>query len=99
LADTAAIAGFGTPISYQGVAYSAAAVQTGSYGLWGYEHIVNRTGGLSANQALVRDALKAAITDQNFQTTNTLYTVSFVDLQNMQVERGSDGGPITSLNF
>jgi len=99
LADAAAIAGFATPISYQGVAYSVAAVQNGNYGLWGYEHIVNRAGGLSANQALVRDALKAAITDQNFQTTNTLYNVSFVDLQNMQVERGSDGGPITSLNF
>ncbi len=66
--------------------------------MWGYEHIVNRVGGLSANQALVRDALIKAITDSAYQST-PIYTNSFVRLSQMQVERGADGGTITSLNF
>src|SRR5229473_3069499 len=62
-ADLAAIATSATAITYDGVSYSEPAVAGGSYGMWGYEHIVNRVGGLSANQALVRDALIKAITD------------------------------------
>lgn len=98
-ADYAAIATNATAISYNGVAYSAQAVQNGSYGLWGYEHIVNRAGGLSTNQRLVRDALIGKITDHTFQTTNPLYTQSFESLDDMHVERGADGGTITSLDF
>ena len=96
--DLAAIAATATAISYDGVPYSEPAVATGSYGVWGYEHIVNRVGGLSANQALVRDALINAITDSAYQST-PIYTNSFVRLNQMQVERGADGGTITSLNF
>ena len=99
LGDYVAIQASATAISFNGVAYSPANVQNGKYGLWGYEHIVNRVGGLSQNQALIRDALKAAITDQNYQLNNTLYNVSFVDIANMHVERGADGGTITSLDF
>ena len=98
-ADYAAIAATATSISYNGVAYSAQNVQNGSYGLWGYEHIVNRAGGLSANQALVRDALIGKITDPVFQSTNPLYNQSFESLDQMHVERGADGGTITSLDF
>ena len=97
-ADLAAIALTATAISYDGVPYSEPAVAGGSYGMWGYEHIVNRVGGLSANQALVRDALIKAITDSAYQST-PIYTNSFVRLSQMQVERGADGGTITSLNF
>jgi len=97
-ADLAAIAVTATAISYDGVPYSEPAVAGGSYGMWGYEHIVNRVGGLSANQALVRDALIKAITDSAYQST-PIYTNSFVRLSQMQVERGADGGTITSLNF
>ncbi len=101
LSDTAAISAFATPISYQGVTFSPAAVANGSYALWGYEHIVNRPvpGGLSANQAAVRDALIAAITDVAFQTTNPIYTNDFLSLNQMNVERGDDGAVITSKNF
>ncbi len=97
-ADLAAIALTATAISYDGVPYSEPAVATGSYSMWGYEHIVNRVGGLSANQGLVRDALIKAITDSAYQST-AIYTNSFVRLDQMQVERGADGGTITSLNF
>jgi len=98
-ADYAAIAATATAISYNGVAYSSPAVQNGAYGLWGYEHIVNRAGGLSTNQRLVRDALISKITDHTFQTTNPLYNQSFESLDDMHVERGADGGTITSLDF
>ena len=98
-ADLAAISGAASAISYDGVAYSSAAVQTGSYGLWGYEHIFNRAGGLSANQAAVKGALVAAITDPTFQASNPLYTVSFESLASMHVGRGADGGDIFSLDF
>ena len=88
-----------TQITYQGVPFSHANVTQGSYTLWGYEHLVNRTGALSANQQAVRDALIAAITDPTFQGTNPLYTGSFTRVSDMQVERGADGGTITSLTF
>lgn len=99
VADATAIAASATAISYEGVPFSVANVQNGSYAMWGYEHFVNRTSGLSANQAAIRNALVAAITNPGYQTTNTLYTASFVDQARMQVQRGTDGGTITSLNF
>jgi len=99
LADAGAIAASATKISYDGVAYSSAAVQTGSYGLWGYEHIFNRAGGLSANQNAVKNALVAAITNPTFQSSNPLYVGSFEDINAMHVGRGADGGDIFSLDF
>src|SRR5205807_722820 len=69
-ADYNSISASATAISYNGVAYSSANVQTGAYGLWGYEHIVNRAGGLSANQTLVRNALTGRTTDPTFQSPN-----------------------------
>lgn len=99
VADANTIAASASPISYEGVPFSVAAVQNGTYPLWGYEHFVNRASGLSANQLAIRTALVTAITNPGYQTTNTLYTSSFVDQARMQVERGTDGGVISSLNF
>jgi hypothetical protein len=99
LADTAAIAASASAISYEGVSFTISGVQNGMYPLWGYEHLVNRAGGMSANQTAIRNALVAAITNQGYQTTNTLYTANFVDQARMNVQRGTDGGTITSLNF
>jgi hypothetical protein len=99
LADFAAIATNATMVAYDGVPFSHSNVTQGSYALWGYEHLVNRAGGLSSNQQAVRDALIKAITDPAFQGTNPLYTNSFTTVSDMQVERGADGGTITSLNF
>ena len=99
LADANAIAGSATPIGYEGVSFSISGVQSGTYPLWGYEHMVNRSGALSSSQQAIRDALVAAITNQGFQTTNVLYSAQFVDQANMHVRRGTDGGTITSLDF
>ncbi len=98
-ADLSAIAASASAITYDGVAYSPTSVQNGSYGLWGYEHIFNRAGALSANQNAVKNALVNAITDNTFQTSNPLYTVSFEALSLMHVGRGADGGDIFSLDF
>jgi len=98
-ADLAAISTVASAISYEGVAYSPANVQNGNYALWGYEHIFNRAGVLSANQNAVKSALVNAITDPTFQTSNPLYTVSFEALSLMHVGRGADGGDIFSLDF
>ena len=97
-ADYLPIAATTTILNYDGVVFSPANVASGGYAIWGYEHIVNRAGGLSANQGLVRDALIAAITDATYQTT-AIYANNFVALADMHVERGADGGTITSLDF
>jgi phosphate transport system substrate-binding protein len=99
LADFSAIATNATALTFEGVPFSNVNVTTGSYALWGYEHLVNRAGALSSNQRAVRDALITAITDPTFQGSNPLYTSSFTRVADMQVERGADGGTITSLNF
>jgi ABC-type phosphate transport system substrate-binding protein len=99
LADYSVISTNATATAYNGVPFSHANVTKGSYSLWGYEHLVNRAGALSANQQAVRDALIKAITDAKFQSTSPLFTNSFTAVSEMQVERGVDGGTITSLNF
>ena len=99
VADANAIVASASIIAYEGVPFSVNAVQNGAYPIWGYEHLVNRAGGLSANQAAIRNALVAAISNQGYQTTNTLYTSSFIDQARMTVQRGTDGGSISSLNF
>ncbi len=99
VADFAVIATNAVALSWEGVPFSHSAVTHGTYALWGYEHLVNRASALTANQATLRDALVAAITDQIFQSTNPLYNASFTTVSEMQVERGADGGAITSKNF
>ena len=99
LGDASGITNSATYLSLNGVAFSPATVANGSYALWGYEHLVNRVGGLSASQKLMSNALIAAIQDDAFQSTNPLYAPNFVPLSAMQVERGADGGVITSKNF
>ena len=98
LADAASIGAFASAITFDGVPYSEPAVANGAYTLWGYEHVVNRVGGLSSNQQAVKNALVSAITDPTYQNL-PIYANSFVRLNQMNVERGTDGGPITSLNF
>ena len=99
LSDFNAISAFATSIPFNGVGFSHTNVNTGSYSLWGYEHMVNKAGGLSAQKSAVRDAIKAAITNPGFQQTNTLYNVNFSSLTDMHVERGADGAVPTSLDF
>jgi len=97
-ADAAAIAASATQISFDGIPYSTANVENGAYEIWGYEHMYNRAGGLSANQKQVRLALLNAITDPAYQAT-PIYANAFEPLAGMHVERGADGGDLSSLDF
>ncbi|HEX4121974.1 MAG TPA: hypothetical protein VH619_15245, partial [Verrucomicrobiae bacterium] len=78
-------------LAYDGVPYNTTNVENGSYGVWGYEHLCTRFG-LSASQTAIRDALIQTITNPNYQNTNVVFTGNyFIPLENMQVQRGSDG--------
>jgi hypothetical protein len=87
-----------TSLQYNGVPFSHANVINGKYALWGYQHMVNRLTGLSANQITLGNAIFSAITNASFQAT-AIYSNSFTSLAEMQVTRGSDGGKIVSKNF
>lgn len=90
-----------TILSYNGVPYTITNVYKGNYTIWGYEHMLNRTGvnGLNANQLLIFNALKARITDATYQATSSNYKGKFGELNAMEVERNGDGGPLSSLLF
>ena len=93
-----------TTIPYEGVPYGITNVENGSYPLWFYESWfyegAGQQGAPSAAQSYVINALYSAVTDTNFQATNTLVFVNkFAPLSGMQVSRSTDGGPITSLNY
>lgn len=88
-----------TVLNYNGVPFNVTNVYNGAYSIWGYEHIMSRSGGLSANQQLVFNALRSAITNAQFQATNSLYIGRFGELQGMKVERTTDGAVTTSKEF
>ncbi|MDB6054991.1 MAG: hypothetical protein JWN25_2514 [Verrucomicrobiales bacterium] len=98
LSDFATINTKATALTFDGVAYSTANVISGSYALWGYEHLVTRIG-LSVNQTSVRTALANAITSTTYQHTDPNYVGKFEAIADMHVQRGTDGGTITSLDF
>jgi hypothetical protein len=86
-----------TALNYEGVPYSVANVQNGSYPIWGYERWAYLTAGQGApspNQLAVINTLLAAVTNTNYQATNTVFVGNFVPLSGLQVDRSSDGGPI-----
>jgi hypothetical protein len=93
-----------TTIPYEGVPYSITNVENGSYPLWFYESWfyegAGQQGAPSAAQLYVINALYSAVTDTNFQATDTqVFVNKFAPLNGMQVSRSTDGGPITSLNY
>jgi len=92
-----------TPLAYEGVPFSITNVVNGSYPIWGYERWLylnkNQQGAPSANQLAVINALLGAVTDPVYQTTSTVFVGNFVPLGQLQVQRSSDGGPITSTIY
>jgi ABC-type phosphate transport system substrate-binding protein len=98
LSDYAAVSNFVSLVAFNGVPFSHTNVNIGAYSLWGCEHMVNKVGGLSAQKLAVRDAVKAAISNTGFQSTNSLYAPFFSSQNDMQVDRGSDGAvPISTV--
>ena len=90
-------------IAYEGVPFSITNVEYGSYPIWGYERWAypktGQPGAPSANQLQVINSLLSAVTNVTFQTTSPLFNNKFARLSLMQVERASDGGPITSTIY
>jgi hypothetical protein len=87
-----------TTLSYQGVPFSIANVENGSYPLWGFENYYYDTTGASAPSAAqlqVITLLFDAVTSSTYQTSSSLFVGKFAPLSGMQVTRSTDGGPIT----
>lgn len=63
---------------------------TGKYGLWVYEHLLNRTTA-SGNVIAFRNALIAAIQTELLTSPNSL------PLSRLRVERSADGAPVTPI--
>jgi len=101
---TVASGDFGTftILSYEGFQPTVSNVAKGFYPIWGYENWYTKvSGGPSANQQLVLDVLYKYFTDSTFQHTpgNVFDLGKFVPLNDLEVERTQEGGPITSLLY
>jgi hypothetical protein len=93
-----------TPLAYEGVPYSIANVENGSYPLWFYENYYYQTSGAtapSANQQVIINALIGAITNSTYQASSSLFINNYAPLSGMQWYRNqtSDGGKILSNNY
>jgi hypothetical protein len=92
-----------SPLAFEGVPFSITNVENGSYPLWGYERWLypntGQQGAPSANQLIVIDALLSAVTNVTYQTTSTVFVGNFAPLSGLEVDRLSDGGPITSTLY
>jgi len=77
----------GVSLKWNGVDYSDAAIQNGSYTFWGYLHMNRMT--LTGNALAFYNALK---TDLIATPGSPLLTIS-----SMKVERAADGAPVTPL--
>jgi hypothetical protein len=87
-----------TAVAYNGVPYSTANVTNGSYTLWGYGQIFNKTG-LTAGKQAMRDALVNAITSAAYASSPLFSTNGLVPLANMHVDRLGEGQLIVPHNF
>jgi hypothetical protein len=85
----------GIQLQFNNAAYSAAAVETGSYTLWGYANVLWRGNTFPTSLQLSGNAL--AITKQlASQLLKTDAGVSGILISSMKVHRNYDGGPIKS---
>jgi hypothetical protein len=88
-------------IAYEGVSYSPTNVINGSYPLWGYENYYyvssSHTGTPSSAQLAVINAFYQSVTNATFETTAPVFVGNFIPNSSLQVQRFSDGGPITPL--
>ncbi len=96
--------GTNTVLSYEGYAPTPTNVAKGFYPIWGYERWFYKNSGAgqpSQNQVAVINALYNAVTDSTYQHTvgNPFSAGKFVPLGDLEVERTTDGGPITSILY
>jgi hypothetical protein len=88
--DATGTVAVGQWLNYNGVPYSTAAVQEGTYTYWGYENLdVRPTRYVAADLKPIVDALKAGMISQAGSLAGTLSTTT------MNCSRTADGGPIS----
>jgi hypothetical protein len=88
--DATGTVAVGQWLNYNGVPYSTAAVQEGTYTYWGYENLdVRPARYVAADLKPIVDALKAGMIAQAGSLAGTLATTS------MNCSRTADGGPIS----
>ena len=75
-------------LNYNGVPFSIAGTENGSYTFWGYEYIGARVA--STFYTSLRNTI---------QGSTTASLLPNISLKDMQVQRGTDGGLISSRNF
>ncbi len=85
IAGQVAPRGNAVALKYNGVDYSAAAVQNGQYTFWGYEHIMYRAAAVGTLAETVALDLQAQVLGTNLNPLN-------VNLADMVVGRSNDGG-------
>ena len=91
LADAAtAIANGAKELTYNGASYSAENVRNGKYTDWGYLHVLNQTGALTADQVLARDAIVNAF--GGALNPFGAAVEAGIDINTMIVSRAEDGG-------
>jgi len=81
-------------LTYEGYYPTPTNVALGYYPIWSYDHAYTRRSGTNALNSLQEELftnLVAQLTNQVFQTSNAVYTNSFVGLTQMQVNRLGDG--------
>ena len=84
--------GQATRLTYNGVAYSVAAVENGTYTIWGNEYILNKSGAAS-----YVTALKSALDNSTSGIANSAYNDGYeIPKPAMHVSRS---GPLTSPVF
>jgi hypothetical protein len=79
-------------LTYNGVPFSTDAVCNGSYTLWSYQHIYNKTP-LSANLTTFKSRLSSAI-PANLGFGGSISSLVGIPLSAMKVSRSVDGGPL-----
>ena len=72
-------------LNYNGVAYSVAGVQNGTYTLWGYEHLYSSSG-LSANETIWYNSFKT--------TLSSNLGITGIAIGTMNVNRSTDGAVV-----
>ena len=97
--DAAGVNNGANRLTYNGVAYSKAAVQNGQYSLWGYQHLYARSGLSATKLTLVKGTTKPADPIKSNGLANAIDTAlstsaNNVQLSTMKVGRSSDGSPI-----
>jgi hypothetical protein len=90
-------------LAYEGVPYSVTNVINGSYPLWGFENYyyvsTGNTGTPSAAQLAVINNFYQSVTNATFEATSPVFVGNFIPNSALEVQRFSDGGPITPTGY